>query len=99
MKSGRDAEEYVFFGGQGDVIDITMERTSGDLDPLITLYDSDRKQIAFDDDTAGEQNALIKGFTLPRDDMFYLVASRFEREQGTTSGAYLLTLKLVRSGG
>ncbi len=99
IESGRDAEEYVFFGGQGDVIDITMERTSGDLDPLITLYDSDRKQIAFDDDTAGEQNALIKGFTLPRDDMFYLVASRFEREQGTTSGAYLLTLKLVRSGG
>jgi hypothetical protein len=93
------AEEYVFFGQAGDVIAIDMERASGDLDALITLYDSDRKQIAFDDDSGGgEKDARIQGFVLPRDDMYSLVASRFEREQGTTSGAYILTLELVRSG-
>lgn len=93
------AEEYVFFGQADDVIEINMERASGDLDALITLYDSDRKQIAFDDDSGdGEKDARIDGFVLPRDDMYILVASRFEREQGATSGAYILTLDLVRSG-
>jgi hypothetical protein len=92
------SEEYVFVGQQGDVIQITMERASGDLDPLVTLYDSDRKQIAFDDDTGGETAAIIKGFVLPRDDTYGLVASRYEREEGKTSGAYILTLELMRSG-
>lgn len=98
IADGNSAEEYVFFGQQGDLIEIAMERTTGDLDALITLYDSDRKQVAFDDDSGGNQNAVIKGFALPRDDMFFLVASRYEREQGKTSGAYLLTLKLIRAG-
>ena len=92
------AEEYVFFGEQGDVISIDMERVSDDLDALVTLYDSDRKQIAFDDDGGGDQNARIARFELPRDDMYILVASRFERELGTTRGAYILTLELVQSG-
>lgn len=93
------AEEYVFFGQAGDVITITMERASGDLDALLTLYDSDRKQIAFNDDSGPDtKDARIQGFVLPRDDMYTLVASRFEREAGTTSGAYILTLELIRSG-
>jgi hypothetical protein len=92
------SEEYVFLGQEGDVIQIQMERASGDLDPLVTLYDSDRKQIAFDDDSGGETAAIIKGFVLPRDDTYLLVASRYEREEGVTSGAYLLTLELTRSG-
>jgi len=65
---------------------------------LVTLYDSDRKQIAFDDDGGGDQNSLIKGFALPGDGMYFLVASRFERETGATSGAYILTLELARAG-
>jgi hypothetical protein len=91
-------EEYVFFGHAGDVVNISMERASGDLDPLVTLYDGDRKQIAFDDDSGGDQNSLIKGFALPGDGMYFLVASRFERETGATSGAYMLTLELARAG-
>jgi len=75
-----------------------MERASGDLDSLITLYDSRRKQIAFNDDEGDTQNALLRNFVLPRDDMYILVASRYQREAGTTSGAYVLTLELVRAG-
>jgi hypothetical protein len=29
--------------------------------------------------------------------MYILVASRYDREQGTTNGAYILTLTLVRA--
>ncbi|MBN2306284.1 MAG: PPC domain-containing protein, partial [Anaerolineae bacterium] len=93
------SEEYVFFGQQGDVIRISMERASGDLDALVTLYDSERKQIMFDDDGGNDQDALIQQFILPRDDMYILVASRFDRDTGTTSGAYILTLDMIRSGG
>ncbi len=98
IDDANSAEEYVFFGQQGDVIRIMMERASGDLDALVTLYDSERKQIAFDDDSGEDQDAMIPRFVLPRDDMYILVASRFERDAGTTSGAYILTLELVRSG-
>ncbi len=92
------AEEYVFVGQQGDVIRIIMERATGDLDPLVTLYDSERKQIAFDDDSGGNQNALLDRFVLPADGMYILVASRYDQISGTTSGVYLLTLELIRSG-
>lgn len=98
IENQNSAEEYVFFGQQGDVIRISMVCASGDLDALITLYDSERKQIIFDDDGGQDKNALIERFELPRDDLYILVASRFEREIGTTSGAYILTLELVRSG-
>lgn len=98
IDSQQPVEEYVFFGQQGDTITIGMERASGDLDSLITLYDSRRKQIAFNDDEGDTQNALLRNFVLPRDDMYILVASRYQREAGTTSGAYVLTLELVRAG-
>lgn len=91
------SEEYLFFGQHGDTIRITMSRASGDLDSLITLYDSDRKQIAFDDDSGGDKDALISNYVLPDDAMYILVASRFERELGQTSGAYMLTLDLIRN--
>lgn len=93
-----DTEDYVFFGAEGDVINIRMEQASGDLDPLVTLYDSDGKQIAFDDDSGDDQDAIIRSFELPRDDMYFIAASRFQREQGTTVGAYILTLELAHSG-
>lgn len=92
------AEEYIFFGEQGDQIRITMERASDDLDALITLLDQDRKQIAFDDDSGEDKDARIERFTLPSDGVYILVASRYEREQGTSSGAYILSLDLLRSG-
>ncbi|MCZ7538779.1 MAG: hypothetical protein M5U29_02430 [Anaerolineae bacterium] len=92
-------EEYVFVGRAGDVVRVTMERVDGDLDSLVTLYDSDRKQIAFDDDSAGQQNARLDQYQLPADGMYLLIASRFDRAKGTTSGSYLLTLELVRPGG
>jgi hypothetical protein len=98
LDSATVSEEYVFVGSEGDAIRVTMERASGDLDALVTLYDDERKQIAFDDDSGGDQNALISSFTLPRDGLYILVASRFDRELGTTSGAYLLTLDLLREG-
>jgi len=90
-------EEYVFQGRAGDLVRITMERASGDLDALVTIYDQGRKQIAFDDDGAGEKDAVIDGFALPYDGPYIVAASRYQRGQGLTSGAYMLRLEQIRS--
>jgi hypothetical protein len=66
---------------------------------LITLYDNERKQIAFDDDSGDDQNAVLEGFVLPSDGTYIIIASRYDRETGITSGAYILSLDLIRSGG
>jgi len=91
------ADEYVFIGQQGDVIQVSMERASGDLDPLVTLYDRERKQIAYDDDSGQEKNALLQNYVLPQDGMYIIVASRFDRDLGTTTGTYVLTLELLQA--
>lgn len=91
-------EEYVFQGRAGDVVRVSMERASGDLDALVTIYDQARKQIAFDDDGAGEKDALIDGFTLPYDGPYIIAASRYQRGQGLTGGAYILRLEQIGPG-
>jgi len=95
---GSPVEEYLFHGRAGEVVRVLMERAAGDLDPLVTLYDRERKQIAFDDDGAGEQNALIDAFTLPYDGPYIISASRYQRGLGQTSGAYLLRIERIGSG-
>ena len=92
------ADEYVFLGSAGDVVRVTMGRVSGDLDALVTIYDRDRKQIAFDDDGAGDKDARIDAFTLPYDGVYILVASRYQRDQGQTTGAYILRLERIDTG-
>lgn len=91
-------EEFVFAGSAGDVVRISMERASGDLDALVTLYAQDRKQIAFDDDGAENNDALIDGFTLPYDGLYILSASRYQRAHGQTTGAYILRLERIAAG-
>lgn len=91
-------EEYVFQGRAGEMVRVTMERASGDLDALVTIYDQGRKQIAFDDDGAGEKDALIDSFTLPYDGPYIVAASRYQRGQGLTNGAYILRLEQIRPG-
>ena len=89
----RFMELYVFQGEAGDRINITMENIEGNLDPLLTLRDWDRKQLAFsDDDIADTQDAFIENFVLPETGVYRLEASRYEKQAGTTSGTYLLTI-------
>lgn len=92
------AEEYVFTGSAGDIVRISLERASGDLDPLVTLYAQDRKQIAFDDDSAEDKDALIGGYSLPYDGLYIISASRYQRASGQTAGAYILRLERIGTG-
>lgn len=89
-------EQYLFYGEAGDVITIDMRRIDGDLDSLVTLYDPDGKQLTFNDDLDDDtQDARIQRFTLPVDGLYVIETSRYNRNLGTTSGIYALTLDKV----
>lgn len=83
---------YRFEGRQNDIISISMDRIDGDLDAYLVLADSNLRELVQDDDSGGNQNALIDGFLLPADGTYYIIATRYDREQGRTSGRFRLRL-------
>ncbi|MCC6804956.1 MAG: PPC domain-containing protein [Anaerolineae bacterium] len=92
ITDSRDVQFYQFDGKKDDVITIRMIRPSGELDSFLALLDPSRREIVSDDDSGGGQNALINQYVLPVDGTYTVVATRFERAQGTTVGPYQLQL-------
>ena len=88
-------ETYAFLGNAGDVITIDMTSASDTLDPYLLLFSSASVQLAEDDDSGPGKNARIALFTLPSDDIYYIVATRYEYEGGDSEGAYSLSLSRV----
>jgi len=90
---------YAFQGSAGDTITVRMEAASGsDLDPYLGLMDANQNILVEDDDSAGGLNA---GFTqtLPSAGVYAIVATRYDLADGTTSGAYTLTLTNAAGSG
>lgn len=83
---------YRFEGRQNDIISISMDRISGDLDAFLVLADANLRELTQDDDSGGNQNALIDEFLLPADGTYYIIATRYDREQGRTAGRFRLRL-------
>ncbi|MBN1964690.1 MAG: pre-peptidase C-terminal domain-containing protein, partial [Anaerolineae bacterium] len=83
---------YAFLAHAGDVITVEMTARGGDLDPLLLLFDTDSVQLAADDDSGPGQDARIANFTIPADGTYYIIATRYEFQSGTTSGSYSLSL-------
>ena len=83
---------YDFTGQAGDTVEVTLEAASGDLDPYAGLLDSGGNVLAEDDDSAGNRNARFT-FTLPAAGTYTVVVTRYEFENGTTTGDFHLTLK------
>ncbi len=96
LDNERFADDYIFVGAGGDVVTITMQRTEGNLDPLLTLRDVTGKLLIADDDgfSEGSQDAIIRNYLLPEDGIYVIEASRYERIAGQTSGDYILTLEI-----
>lgn len=85
--------QYSFTGSAGDSVIITMEATSGNLDPLVLLGDGDLNLIAEDDDSGGGFNARLE-VVLPADGVYVIEATRYgqDDEVGQSTGAFQLTL-------
>lgn len=88
-------ERYYSFEGQRDqIITITMDRAAfeGQLDAYLILTDATFTVLAENDDSRGGSNAQIQDFRLPATGVYNIIATRFERAEGTTFGDYTLTL-------
>lgn len=82
---------YRFRGRADTNIDISMQRTGGDLNCYLYLLDETGQLLFEDNDSGGNGDAQI-AYTLPSDGEYLVVATRLGQAQGTTSGSYVLTL-------
>ncbi|NPV67006.1 MAG: hypothetical protein HPY64_07670 [Anaerolineae bacterium] len=91
------SQDWTFMGNAGDVITITMQTVTGDLDPYLYLLDAAGNELAYNDDaedtSIGQYNAQIARFTLPATGLYTIRATRFAEESGTSSGDYRLRLE------
>jgi len=97
---GGDSHRYIYiFAGQEDeLISISMSRLSGDLDPLLLLTDSDGAILTLSDDDGDRTDALIELERLPATGRYFIIATRFGQEHGTTTGDFSLLVERMGSG-
>ena len=90
---------YTFNGLRGDVVDIDLTVTSGNLDPMLSLIGSDGAVVALSDDGAasggGSRDLRLDSLHIPRSDQYSLVVSRFGYLLGTTSGGFSLEMNRI----
>lgn len=95
--TGRISDEapellYAFWGVEGDTITVSMNRSDGNLDPVVSVLDSEQHSLISDDDSGGGQNARIGEFTVPVTGTYYIQAARFHSGTATTEGSFVLVL-------
>jgi hypothetical protein len=84
---------YTFLAKKDDLIGVTMNRISGSVDAYLIIADQNLQELVSDDDGGGGQNAKIDGFRIPEDGKYYVIATRADRDTGTTTGKYKLSLQ------
>lgn len=87
------AKYYRFEARTNDLITVRMTRATGNLDPFLVLANAGVQELVFDDDSGGGQNAEIRQYIIPADGIYYIIATRLDREAGTTVGSYRLELQ------
>jgi hypothetical protein len=91
---------YAFWGTAGDIVTVTMDRTTGNLDPVLELLDDDEVRMLRDDDSGANQNAAIERYTLTYTGVHYIRAARYEgsgRESNTTGGFNLSLVRILNN--
>ena len=84
-------DDYKFEARADEYVTITMNRTNGNLDPAIRLYDVSAVEVAYDDNSGTGNAALISDFRIPEDAEYTIHALRNRAGQ---SGTYELSLTL-----
>ena len=87
-------QTYSFTGVAGDIVTIRADATSGNLDTLLFLLDSNGTVVAANDDSTRAQttNSEILNQTLVSDGLYTIVVTRYGQVFGGTEGAFTLTL-------
>lgn len=85
---------YTFQAQRGDILDIRMQRTSGDLDPLLQVINRDAVVLAASDDIPGSStlDAAVEGLVIDADGTYAIIATRYGEAAGDSTGSFILTL-------
>ncbi len=84
---------YTFGAKRGDILTISLTRASGNLDPFLTLLNVRQEILQEDDDSGPSNNALIESFIVPETGTYYILATRYQGEAGSTAGDYVIRLE------
>jgi uncharacterized repeat protein (TIGR01451 family) len=85
ISAATDRDLYTFNGVAGNKLTLTMNRTSGNVDPYLELFDPDGVRIALNDNGGGAPNALISGLTLVKTGKYIITASSRNGSAGNYS--------------
>ncbi len=92
---------WSFFGNAGDVVDVSMRATAGNLDPFLALLAPDGSQLASADGGGEGNNAALFAVRLPVRGTYTVVARRSGANLGAggrTTGSFELLVSLRRAG-
>jgi hypothetical protein len=87
-------EFWDFEAAAGEYLTFSMEALDGGLDPLLVIIDANNNVLAYDDDSGGDLNAVIRNVRFPQSGTYTAAATRFEQVQGYTTGRYRLTMQM-----
>lgn len=73
LEAADERHVYTFEGISGQIANITLRRVSGNLDPVVQLYDLAGMEIASDDNTGGNRSALLRNIRLRADGTYSIV--------------------------
>ncbi len=87
---------YFFEANAGDLVTIEMLRGASRLDPLLILVDANGRELERNDDRAEDNlNAAIRGYMIPENGIYIIIATRFREDEGPTFGEF--TLRYTRA--
>jgi len=76
---------YTFDGDADEIVNISMERVSGDVDPFLTIYSPEGTVLAMDDNTGTARNAELRNIKLAEDGLYSVQATGTDGTFGTYS--------------
>lgn len=88
--------QWTFDGVATQQVSITMSRVSGALDPYLVLVYPDGTWIENDDSNGGQDSQI--DLTLPATGTYLIQTSRYQLDQGVTTGQYDLSVNCVSQG-
>ena len=91
------AVEYPITLQAGETIAVQMEQLDGDLDPFLVIFDPTNEAVAFNDDAPQQIgdtpfNAQIVGYTAQMDGTYFIWATRYQLDNGSSSGSFRLSV-------
>jgi len=89
---------YTLAANAGDVLDLKVDASSGNLRPVLHVLDADGAELARSLIVSGAQQALLRGVELANSGAHYVVVSRQDGEFGFTTGQFELTLGAGTAG-